>query len=103
MADQTEVQKPVKESINLFIAGVPLTLQTWTKESRLQIQKQSREKGTMLSLICLSYYYICTLHSQYMYCILYRKQNLRNTAQTNLLPGAFICTHLMLLGYVQYS
>ena len=81
----------------------PLTLQTWTKESSFQIQKQSREKGTMLSLICLSCYYNCTLHSQYMHCILYRKQNRRNTAQTNLLPGAFICTHLMFLWYVPYS
>jgi len=37
--------EPVKESINLFVARAPLTLQTWTKESRFQIQKESRDKG----------------------------------------------------------
>jgi len=30
--DPTEVQKSVKESMNLSIAGVPLILQIWTKE-----------------------------------------------------------------------
>ena len=44
-----EVQEPVEERVRLFITGVPLRFQAWTKESRFQTQKQSREKGTTFS------------------------------------------------------
>jgi len=45
MADQTEVQKPDKESINLFIAGVPLTLQTWPKKADFRYRNRVGRKA----------------------------------------------------------
>ena len=97
-ADQTEVQKPVKESINLFIARVPLTLQTWTKESRFQIQKQSREKGTLssqgtsvvisdLSVLQLYLYLAFTVHILYTLQEAESQKHQNITAQTKLLPN----------------
>ena len=76
----------------------PLTLQTWTKESSFQIQKQSREKGTLssqgtsvvisdLSVLQLYLYLAFTVHILYTLQEAESQKHQNITAQTKLLPN----------------